>query len=84
LITKDLLSPFCESFKQKHVDCRKLVPNLNNKTKYVLHYKNLKLYVSLGLKVTRIHRILSFSQKAWMKEFIDFTTEKRKNAKKRF
>ena len=33
----------------------KLIPKLNNKTSYVLHYKNLKLYESLGMKVTKIH-----------------------------
>jgi len=34
LITKDMLSPFCESFGQKHLETRKLRPNLNNKVKY--------------------------------------------------
>ena len=31
----------------------KLIPNLNNKTSYVVHYENLKLYESLGLKITK-------------------------------
>ena len=34
----------------------KVIPNLNNKTHYVVHYENLKLYESLGLKITQIHR----------------------------
>ena len=33
----------------------KLIPNLGNKTNYVLHYKNLLLYLSLGMKLTKIH-----------------------------
>ena len=34
----------------------KLIPNLNNKTNYVVHCENLKLYESLGLEITKIHR----------------------------
>ena len=84
LITRDMLSPFCKSFKQKHCDARKLVPNLQHKTKYIVHYRNLKLYADLGMKITQVHRVLSFSQKPWMKPYIDFNTEKRKHAKNDF
>jgi hypothetical protein len=86
LITENMLSPFCQSFKQKHADCRKLVPNLNDKTMYVLHYKSLQLYVNLGLQVTRIriHPVLTFSQRAWMKEYTELNTEKLKCAKNDF
>ena len=38
----------------------KLVPNLGNKSKYVLHYKNLQLYLSLGIKLTKVYRTLKF------------------------
>ena len=84
LITRDMLSPFCKSFNTKHVDAKKLVPNLRNKSKYVVHYRNLQLYVSLGMVVTKIYRVLSFSQKAWMKPFVDFNTQKRTHAKNDF
>ena len=40
----------------------KLIPNLNNKTNYVAHYENLKLYESLGLKITKIHRGIKFEK----------------------
>jgi hypothetical protein len=84
LITRDMLSPFCTSFCQKHVEGRKLVPNLLNKSKYVVHYRNLQLYVQLGMIVTKVHRVLSFSQKPWMKSYIDFNTLKRQEARNDF
>lgn len=62
----------------------KLVPNLQDKTRYVVHYRNLKLYVSLGLKVTKVHRILKFKQSAWLGKYIAFNTEQRKTAKTAF
>ena len=40
----------------------KLIPNLGNKSKLVLHYKNLQFYLSLGMKLIKVHRILKFKQ----------------------
>lgn len=58
----------------------KLVPSLYKKEKYVIHYRNLKYYVAKGMKIAKIHRILSFNQEPWLKPFINFNTEKRKMA----
>ena len=81
IITENLLSTYCKSFGQKHVECRKLVHNLMNKTKYVVHYQNLKFYLEKGMKLSKIHRVLEFTQSAWMKPSIDFNTKKRQEAK---
>ena len=58
----------------------KLVPNSGNKNKYVLSYRNLQLYPSLGMKLVNIHRILKFKQSDWLQKYIDFNTDKTKNA----
>lgn len=63
---------------------KKLVPNLCSKEKYVLHYRNLKLYLSLGMKLTKVHRVLSFKQEPYLKKYIDFNTQKRAATKNDF
>ena len=45
----------------------KLVPNLGNKSKYAVYYKNLQLYLSLGMKLIKVYRILKFKQSDWLK-----------------
>ena len=62
----------------------KLVPDLGNESKYVVHYKNLELYVSLGMTLTEAHRILKFKQSDWLKKYIDFNRDKIKNAANSF
>ena len=57
----------------------KLIPNLGGKTNYIVYYRNLQLYLSLGMKLTKIHKILRFKQSDWMKIYINFNTEKGKN-----
>ena len=54
-------------------------PNLGNKSKYAVHYKNLQLYLSLGMKVTKIHRILRFKQSDWLKSTLILIQTKGKN-----
>ena len=83
-VTNDTLSKYCkkiaDTYDIKVGDVKKLIPNLRNKTKYVFHYRNLQLYLFLGMKLIKIHRMLKFKQFNWMKKYIDFNTIKRKNA----
>ena len=59
---------------------KKLVPNLMNKNKYVIHYRTLPQGLELGMKLKKIHRVLKFKQKDLMKSYIDFNTQKREEA----
>ena len=61
--------------------CKKLVCNLFNKKKYVVHINALKQALNHGLKLKKIHRIIEFNQEAWLKPYIDMKTELRKVAK---
>ena len=60
----------------------KLIPNLYGKTNYVVYYEYLKLYESLGLKITKIQRGIKFEESAWLEEYINLNTKLRIEAKK--
>ena len=63
-IVYDMLSDYCrkmaDEYGIKFGDVMRLIPNLGHKTNYLLHYKNIQLYLSLGMKLTKIHRVLKF------------------------
>ena len=58
-VSSDMLSNICKTIADKYDrkvgDVKKLIPNLGNKTNYVVHYRNLQLYLPLGMKLTKIH-----------------------------
>ena len=83
-VSRDMmLSPFALNLidpRRPWVPTKKLIPNLMNKTKYVTHYRNLQLYTRHGLKVTKIHKVLSFEQSPWLKPWIELCNQKRRDA----
>ena len=62
----------------------KLIPNLFDKKKHIIHHENLKLYEELGLKIKKIHRGIKFREEPWMKSYIELNTRLRANGKNYF
>ena len=80
-IEEEELSDYSRDFlKDNNIklgNVEKLILDLYDKKEYIVHYDILKYYISLGIKVTKIHSIISFNHKAWLKPYIDFNTEMR-------
>ena len=87
-VDNDMLSKYCSNIAEKYKirvgEVDKLIPNLRNKRDYFVNHKNLQLYLSLGMKLTGIHKILKFKQSDWVKKFVLFNTEKRENTSNKF
>ncbi|UYV65782.1 hypothetical protein LAZ67_3005445 [Cordylochernes scorpioides] len=83
-IVESMLSDFQKSLPHSIASSIKLCPNFFPKSSYTVHYRTLKFYLSQGLILTKIHKILSFNQSPWLKPYIDFNTDQRKQAKSEF
>ena len=83
-ITKDMLP--AEQIEIKDLydiavgETNKLITNLLHKGNYVVHYRNLKYYLSHGWRLTTVHKIMKFKQKTWLEKYIDFNAQKRMQA----
>ena len=84
----EMLSKYCKDIVDRYDikvgGIEKLLPNLNDKVEYIVHYKDLECYLSLGMKLKNIHRILKFKQKNWLKVITDFNTKKRQDSNDEF
>ena len=87
-INAEDLSPYQRNMMEleevKVGNVTKLILDLQNKKNYVIHYRLLEYYMSLGLKVTHVHRVISFAQEAWLEKYISFNTNQRTKAKSDF
>ena len=85
---RNMLSEYqMELFDQacnRRVTTPKLVQTLFAKKNYTVHYITLKLYVDLGLKVTKVHRVLQFKQEKWLEPYISLSTRMRTQSKNKF
>ena len=76
--------PLCPERVKCDKGVEKLIPNLRDKTKYVIHYKNLMQCLNLGMKLKKIHQGIKFVESAWLKPYIDMNTKLRTQAKNNF
>ena len=83
-LVPEKLAILYDEYEIKVGDVKKLIPNLDIKTNYVVHYRNIQLYLPLGMKLNKIHKALKFKHSDWMKKYIDFNTKKRTNAANSF
>ena len=62
----------------------KLLTNLHDKTKYVIHIRNIKQALHRGLVLEKVHKVIKFNQNSWIKPYIDMNTDLGKKAKNDF
>jgi hypothetical protein len=74
MVTEAMLPPFCKPMNVKHVLTEKLTGDLHSKIKYKTHNRNLKLYLGLGLRLLRVHRVVAFRQEPWLKPYVKLNT----------
>ena len=76
--------PLCPERVKCDKGVEKLIPNLRDKTKYVIHYKNLIQCLQQGMKLKKIHRGIKFTESEWLKPYIELNTYLRSQAKNNF
>ena len=78
---EDLREKLCMHSTNKN---KKRLQTLYDKKNYTVHYLTLKLYVSLGLVVTKVHRVIQFVQCKWLAGYIELNSKCRAESKNKF
>ena len=80
---KDLLE-YLKTYGYRRAPVEKLLTTFNSREKYILHFSNFKLYLNLGMKLKKIHRVLKFRQSKYLQKYIILNAKLRKKAKNEF
>jgi hypothetical protein len=70
-----------EQYAISHTSTAKLVPNFFDKTKQLVHYRNLRFYLENGLQLTKVYRAIRFKQSRWLQPYVQTNTELRAKSK---
>ena len=70
--------------RKKVEKVQKLICSVEDKEKYVIHIRSLRQALNHGLKLKKVHRVIKFKQKAWLKPYINMNTELRKKSQNEF
>ena len=65
-------------------ETEKLLLTLEDKEKYVVHYRNLQFYLRQRMRLKNVHRVIEFNQEPWMEPYIRMNMEFRKQARNDF
>lgn len=88
VVADTMLSPYAQELKRDlkiaSDKTPKLVPNLMNKSKYVINYHYLKFAIAHGLVCTKVHRLIKFEQSKWLESFITLNSRLRQAGKTNF
>ena len=82
-ITEDMFTDFMFAHYQlsnpnrKYKSSRKLLLTQYNRENYIVHYAVLKFYLTMGLILKKVHRVIKYKQKAWLKDFISYNSQQR-------
>src|SRR5215469_5430596 len=83
-ITEDMLSDYQKEQPHLKSTAKKLVPTFFNKEHYIIHYRLLKYFFLKGINITKINTGIKYRQKAWLQPYVEYNTEKRKQARTKF
>ena len=82
-ITHDMFSPFMKDFYEQlnpnttYKSSEKLLLTQYNREHYIVHFAALKFYLKMGLTLDKVHRVIKYKQKAWLKEYINYNSQQR-------